>query len=129
VSSLARFGLVGTAAAAVHMGLVWLLVSQWQVAALVANVLGFLLAFGVSFVGHHRFSFGAQQARARQALPRFALVALLGFGANELLYAMLLRAGLEYRLALFLVLLAVALMTWLLSRFWAFRAEHPPTPI
>lgn len=122
MSSVTWFGLVGATAAAVHMALVWLLVSQWQMAALAANVLGFVLAFGVSFVGHHRLSFAAQRASARQALPRFALVALLGFGVNELLYALLLRAGLEYRLALFLVLLAVALMTWALSRFWAFRA-------
>ena len=121
MSSLAWFGLVGAAAAAVHMGVVWLLVSQWQVPALAANVLGFVLAFGVSFVGHHRLSFGAQQASAKQALPRFAAVALLGFVSNEALYAVLLGAGIEYRLALFLVLLAVAAMTWLLSRFWAFR--------
>ncbi|MCV2368106.1 GtrA family protein [Roseateles oligotrophus] len=127
MSSLLWFGLVGAAAAAVHMVAVWLLVSSWQMAALIANVLGFLLAFGVSFVGHHRLSFGAQEASARQALPRFALVALLGFAANELLYALLLATGLEYRLALFLVLLAVALMTWLLSRFWAFRADRGPT--
>ncbi|MCV2358109.1 GtrA family protein [Paucibacter sp. TC2R-5] len=129
MSSLAWFGLVGAAAAAVHLSVVWLLVSQWQLAALVANVLGFVLAFGVSFVGHHRLSFGAQQARASQALPRFALVALLGFAANELLYALLLAAGLDYRLALFLVLLAVAAMTWLLSRFWAFRTTRTPTPL
>jgi putative flippase GtrA len=132
MSSLLWFGLVGASAAAVHISVVWLLVSQWQLAALVANVLGFLLAFAVSFVGHQRLSFAAQQASVRQALPRFALVALLGFAVNEMLYALLLAAGLEYRFALLLVLLAVAVMTWLLSRFWAFRASHasyepPPT--
>ncbi|MCV2353244.1 GtrA family protein [Paucibacter sp. B2R-40] len=126
MSSLLWFGLVGASAAAVHLSVVWLLVSKCQMAALLANVLGFVLAFGVSFVGHHRLSFGAQQARALQALPRFALVALLGFAVNELLYALLLAAGLDYRLALFLVLLAVAAMTWMLSRFWAFRSTRTP---
>ncbi|MCV2348397.1 GtrA family protein [Paucibacter sp. Y2R2-4] len=123
MSSLVWFGLVGASAAAVHLGVVWWLVEQFHLAALLANVLGFLLAFCVSFVGHHRFSFAAQQAQVRQALPRFAAVALLGFVSNEALYALLLRAGLEYRLALFLVLVAVAGMTWLLSRFWAFRSN------
>ncbi len=123
MNSLAWFGLIGASAAAVHMGMVWWLVEQFQMPALLANVLGFLLAFCVSFVGHHKLSFAAQQAQVRQALPRFAAVALLGFVSNEALYALLLRAGLEYRLALFLVLVAVAGMTWLLSRFWAFRAD------
>ncbi|MEJ6004235.1 GtrA family protein [Paucibacter sp. AS339] len=123
MSSLAWFGVIGASAAAVHMGVVWGLVSQLQWPALAANVLGFLLAFCVSFLGHHRLTFAAQQSSAKQALPRFAAVALLGFISNESLYALLLKAGMEYRLALFLVLLAVAAMTWLLSRFWAFRSR------
>ncbi|MDC8785106.1 GtrA family protein [Roseateles koreensis] len=123
MNSLLWFGLVGASAAAVHFMVVWLLVSQWQVAALAANVLGFLLAFWVSFVGHHRLSFAAQQATVRTSLPRFALVASLGFVSNELLYALLLSWGMEYRLALFAVLVAVAVMTFVLSRFWAFRAR------
>ncbi|MBY0235445.1 MAG: GtrA family protein [Burkholderiaceae bacterium] len=121
MSSLLWFGLVGASAAAVHFSVVWLLVSQWQLPALAANVAGFLIAFGVSFLGHHRLSFAAQQATVKSALPRFALVAVLGFVCNELLYAMLLGMGLEYRLALLIVLVAVAVMTWVLSRFWAFR--------
>lgn len=124
MSSLVWFGLVGASAAAVHFGVVWLLVSQWQLPALLANVLGFATAFGVSFLGHHRLSFAAQRASGRQALPRFALVALLGFASNELLYALLLSLGMEYRLALVLVLVAVAAMTWLLSRHWAFRPQR-----
>jgi putative flippase GtrA len=121
VKSLLWFGAVGASAAAVHFGVVVLAVNHLELAPLLANVLGFVLAFCVSFVGHHRLSFAAQQASGRQALPRFALVALLGFGSNELMYAVLLELGVEYRLALFLVLLAVAAMTWLLSRHWAFK--------
>ena len=115
------FGLVGASAALVHMGLVWWLVARFEAAPLLANVLGFCVAFCVSFVGHHRRTFAVHAASVRHALPRFLLVALLGFSANELLYAALLQLGVEYRLALFLVLVAVAGMTWLLSRYWAFR--------
>jgi len=121
VRSLLWFGAVGASAAAVHFGVVVLVVKLLELAPLLANVLGFMLAFGVSFVGHHRLSFAAQQASGRQALPRFAMVALLGFASNELMYAVLLGLGVEYRLALFLVLLAVAVVTWLLSRHWAFK--------
>nr|WP_316639273.1 GtrA family protein [uncultured Roseateles sp.] len=115
------FGLMGAAAALVHLGLVWCLVARGGLAPLLANGAGFCAAFVVSFIGHHRRSFAAQHVPWRQALPRFLLVALLGFAANEALYALLLRSGLDYRLALFLVLGLVAGMTWLLSRHWAFR--------
>ncbi len=121
MKSLLWFGAVGGSAAAVHFAVVWLLVGTWQWPALAANVMGFLLAFGVSFVGHHRLTFAAQQADGRQALPRFFGVALLGFTCNELLYALLLHVGVEYRLALLVVLVAVAAMTWWLGRHWAFR--------
>lgn len=120
---LVWFGLVGASAAAVHLGTVWLLVSRLELAPLSANVLGFCAAFVVSFIGHHRRTFASHAAPLSQALPRFLMVAVLGFVCNEILYALLLLLGLEYRLALFLVLVAVAGMTWLLSRYWAFRHQ------
>ncbi|MBB4844907.1 putative flippase GtrA [Paucibacter oligotrophus] len=123
MKSLLWFGVVGASAAAVHFGVVWILVENWALPALAANVAGFLLAFGISFAGHHRLSFAAQQATVRESLPRFAAVAVLGFASNELLYALLLGLGMEYRLALLLVLVGVAAMTWMLSRFWAFRTR------
>lgn len=120
---LVWFGLVGASAALVHLGTVWLLVSQFGLVPLLANVLGFCVAFVVSFIGHHQRTFASQAAPLSQALPRFLLVAVLGFVCNEILYALLLHLGMEYRLALFLVLVAVAGMTWLLSRYWAFRHQ------
>lgn len=113
------FGLVGASAAVVHLGTVWLLVAQLELVPLLANVLGFCAAFVVSFVGHHQRTFASHAAPVSQALPRFFMVALLGFACNEVLYALLLHLGMEYRFALFLVLVAVAGMTWLLSRYWA----------
>ena len=124
MKSMLWFLAVGGSAAAVHFGVVLLLVSQHQTPALAANVAGFLIAFCVSFLGHQRLTFAAGAASARQSLPRFAAVALLGFVSNELLYALLLALGVDYRLALLAVLVAVAGMTWLLSRYWAFAARR-----
>lgn len=123
MNSMLWFLAVGGSAAAVHFGVVLLLVSQHQAPALAANVLGFLVAFCVSFLGHHRLTFAGGSASARQSLPRFAAVAVLGFVSNELLYALLLALGFDYRLALLAVLVTVAGMTWLLSRYWAFAAR------
>ena len=123
MKSMLWFLAVGGSAAAVHFGVVLLLVSNYQTPALAANVVGFLIAFCVSFLGHHRLTFGDAAASARQSLPRFAAVAVLGFASNEVLYALLLALGVDYRQALLAVLLIVAGMTWLLSRHWAFAAK------
>lgn len=118
------FGMVGAGAAGLHLGLVWYLVAQFALPPLLANVLGFCAAFVLSFVGHHQRTFAAHATPVRHALPRFMAVAVLGFCCNEVLYALLLHLGMEYRIALFLVLVAVAGMTWLLSRYWAFRRHE-----
>ena len=91
----------------------------------IAFVLGFLAAFAVSFVGHRRWSFPAEGRPVAPALRRFAVVAVSGFALNESAYAVLLRSTqLDYRVALFIVLVAVAGLTWLAGRYWAFT--HRP---
>lgn len=116
---------VGCSAAAVHWCIVVLLVSQWQWQPLSANVLGWLVALGVSFTGHHRLTFGDLNAAFLPAARRFILVSALGFAINEASYALLLQWGVQrYDLALAVVLVGVAIATYLLSRHWAFlRSE------
>ncbi|ANJ66195.1 hypothetical protein A9404_01335 [Halothiobacillus diazotrophicus] len=123
--SLFFFGLVGLTAAGVHLAVVWVLVSQTGMAALLANPAGFFVAFWVSFFGHRHASFAREEPHPiRQALPRFALVAVLAFLANEFLYALLLAfTPLPYTVALFLVILVVAVGTYLASRLWAFPLD------
>jgi hypothetical protein len=49
------------------------------------------------------------------------LVALLSFAVNEFLFGLLLRfTTLDYRIALGMVLVAVAALTFVLARYWAF---------
>lgn len=126
LQSLVIFGAVGVAAAVVHLSVVWALVSQWSIPALLANPVGFFVAFWVSFFGHRHGSFKADEPHPiRRALPRFALVAVTGFFGNELLYAALLAwTPLPYTVALFIVIAIVAVATYLSSRFWAF-SEQP----
>jgi len=125
LQSLVIFAAVGVAAAAVHLAVVWAMVSQWSIPALMANPVGFFVAFWVSFFGHRHGSFKADEPHPmRRALPRFALVAVAGFIANELLYAALLTwTSLHYTVALFIVIAVVAVATYLSSRFWAFSVQ------
>lgn len=123
IAQLTRFGIVGGAAMAVHWLVVTLLVPA-GLAPLGANAIGFGVAFNVSYLGHRNWTFAGAHAH-RTAFWRFLAVALTSFALNEVLYALLLR-WLEYRLALALVLVAVAALTFALSRLWAFR--HPGQP-
>lgn len=120
------FGVVGVSAMLVHFGVVaWLLVPLGM-APLQANVLGFLIAFQVSYWGHRQQTFQARHIPHRQALPRFFGVACLSFVVNEAMYGLLLRfTPLNYRAALLLVLIVVAALTFALSKLWAFRGTPP----
>ena len=111
---------VGGAAAATHMGVFALAHSHmWPE---VANALGFVIAFFVSFAGHRLLSFQDAGTDMATSFRRFGVTALAGFASNELVFVLLLR-GLELPslLALFLALLFAAGQTFVLSRFWAFR--------
>jgi putative flippase GtrA len=119
----AAFIVVGCVAFAVHFSVVSALVPAGM-PPLAANVVGFLCAFGVSFLGHERWSFPARTRDRARAVRRFFIVASCGFVFNETLYGVLLGStGLGYRLALFAVLLLTAVATFVSSRYWAFADD------
>ncbi|GAA0777239.1 hypothetical protein GCM10009108_12610 [Castellaniella ginsengisoli] len=94
-------------------------------APLAANVVGWLVAFGVSFAGHYRLTFRHQHAPLVRAASRFFLVSALGFAVNEAAYATLLHlTAIRYDVLLALVLIGIAGMTFILGRYWAFRHSH-----
>ncbi|AOZ51859.1 GtrA family protein [Chromobacterium vaccinii] len=121
------FGVVGVSAMLLHFALVTLVLVPLGVPPLVANALGFLGAFQLSYWGHRRFTFAAGHVPHRQALPRFFGVSCLSFCVNEAMYFALLRlTPLDYRVSLAVVLFAVAALTFLLGKLWAF-ASAPQT--
>ena len=119
ISQLFRFGCVGAAAAAVHLSVVALLVATLGMAPLWANVAGFGVAIQVTYFGHRNWTFRA--VKRGGDYQRMLLVSLVSFALNEALYAVLLHTTpLDYRLALVLVLVAVAVLTFIGSRIWVF---------
>ncbi|MDD2925769.1 GtrA family protein [Rhodoferax sp.] len=111
---------VGGAAALTHMGVFALAQSHmWPE---LANAMGFVIAFFVSFAGHRHLSFRDAATSVATSFQRFAVTALAGFASNEMMFVLLLRGlGLPALLALFLALVFAAGQTFVLSRFWAFR--------
>lgn len=116
---------VGGAAAATHLAVVFLLVQGLAMAPLAANVLAFLVAFVVSYNGHALFTFASGAARGWSVVAKYFAVACLSFGVNEVLYWIALHwLHWHYFWSLLGVLVLVAVGTFVLSKFWAFRA--PP---
>ncbi len=119
------FVIVGCAAAATHWAVAVACVAHGDLAPRVANVVGWLVAFGVSFTGHYRLTFRLQRAPLRRAAVRFFMVSALGFAVNEAAYAALLYlTAIRYDILLALVLIGIAAMTFILGRYWAFRHSH-----
>ena len=115
------FGVVGVTAMLVHLGSVSLLLVPMGVPPLMANVVGFLIAFQVSHAGHQRLTFSRHEAPVARSRGRFFGVALTSFVVNEIMYWALLRfTSLDYRIALAIVLIAVAALTFVIARHWAF---------
>lgn len=119
-----QFVLVGGSAAATHLVVVGLLVWLTGMAPLTANVLGFLVAFIVSYNGHAWLTFSRANARGWATMARFFAVASLSFVVNEVLYAAVLSwLHWNYFWGLAFVLVVVAMGTFVLSKFWAFKAR------
>lgn len=116
------FIIVGCAAAATHWAVAVACVAGAGLRPLVANVVGWLVAFCVSFTGHYRLTFRHQHAPLARAAVRFFMVSALGFAVNETAYAALLKwTTIRYDILLALVLIAIAGLTFILGRYWAFR--------
>jgi putative flippase GtrA len=111
---------VGGTAALTHMGVFAL--AQQTLWPEVANALGFVIAFFVSFGGHRLLSFKDAGTSVATSFRRFVITALAGFASNEVVFVLLLRGlGMPPLLALFVALVFAAGQTFVLSRFWAFR--------
>jgi putative flippase GtrA len=122
---LSWFVMVGVCASLVHWLVVVTLVSQANWAPLVANIMGWLVAFVVSFTGHYQLTFRAQHAGLGKSLPRFFLISAFGFLINEASYAFTLKnTELPYELLLGVILVSVAILTFIFSRLWAFTAHR-----
>lgn len=117
-----KFGCIGTAAAGVHMGVVALLV-PYGLHPLLANIVGFITAFNVSYFGHRFWTFDNNTTLShKESASRFWIIAVTSFAINETLFFLFLHyTALPYLAALFVVLIMVTPITFILSRLWAFR--------
>lgn len=116
-----RFGIVGVTAAIVNYLIVILLVELLNWLPLTANVIGFALSFQVSYLGHRFWTFSHKQHNL-QSLPKFILVATMGFACNESVLALMLHyMTLSYTISLIVSILTGAILTFICGKLWAFK--------
>lgn len=121
VAQIFRFGVVGLSAAFVHFGVVVLLVQNFKLTPLNANIFGFLIASQVSYWGHRIWTFAARDTLHSVAFPRTLLVQILNFAANQTLFYIFLTLHLPYTIALIVVLTVLPVFTFISNKFWVFR--------
>ncbi len=115
-----RFALTGGGATLVHLTVAMLLI-RLGVFPLIGNAVAFATAFMVSFWGHHLFTFAGHGAAAITVFRRFAVVASIGFLANEAgLFLLLMTGVVQPQAAVLLSTAFAAVCTFILSHFWAF---------
>ncbi len=85
ILQLIRFGLVGFVATLTHASILWTLVEKSQVPATIATLLGYLVAFAVSYLGHYYITFQSRRGHKR-TFPRFALVAIGGASLHGMIF-------------------------------------------
>ena len=121
VLTMSRFTLVGIVATCVHISIVWVLIEQFSIETLLANLAAFLTAFIVSFTGQHLWTFRSNRSW-RSAFTRFFPVSSFGFVLNNIVLISLLDLGLmSDSHAAILSACIIPVVTYLAGRFWAFK--------
>lgn len=118
-----RFLLIGALATLTHLACALLLAWAFpDISIYLVNATAFAVAFVVSFYGHTHVTF-----RRGGKMSRFLLVALAGFGLNNLLLHGAKSLGAPPVLALALAIGLVPVFTYIASSLWAFSVK-PSAP-
>jgi putative flippase GtrA len=88
-----------------------------------ASVIGYAASVGVSYFGNSRFTFRRRAMHGAQ-FARFAAISLAGLAVNQaIVFTGVHLLGWRLWQALIPVVLIVPASTFLMSKFWAFRAR------
>jgi len=117
---LARFSAVGVLVTVIHIGVAMIAVTVADANPTVGSMMGYVVAFLVSYVGHFRFTF-AVPGRYRDYLLKFAVTSLASFvlstGVVGFATTIL---KIDYRPVLLSLAIVVPVCNYLANRFWVF---------
>ena len=125
---IVRFGIVGVAATLTHVGVAQLSHVLLSQPPLLANVIGFLVAFAVSYGGHYHWTFESDLPH-RRSLPRFLLVSLSAFIVSEfIVWSATGPLGMPMSIAMGAVAIIVPLTSYIVNHAWTFASALPEQP-
>jgi putative flippase GtrA len=117
-----RYGLVGVIAALVHITVALVLHKLWQINPFWSNAAGVFAGFLTAYTGHINYSFNNKGSH-KQRLPRYAITSLTGMILQQSGVLLLVNHWqLDYSTqALPVLMVAVTMVTFLMSKLWVFR--------
>jgi putative flippase GtrA len=125
IRQLRWFVAVGAAASATHWLTAVACIAWFKAPPFLGNFIGWSVAVVVSFSGHYFLTFRHQTKSMRHAIRRFLILSAGGFAVNQFAFINLLATtGIPYYWLLAFILVAIAALTFVVSRYWAFR--HSP---
>jgi putative flippase GtrA len=122
-----RFAATGIAAMALHTLVFLVLVEAARLRPVLAAMLAFLAALGLSYAGNRRWTFRSAAPAGPQVL-KFSVVAAVGFALNvAVTYVTVDVLALSYWYALALVVATVPAASFAANHLWVFGLPGTPT--
>ncbi len=116
-----RFGLVGIISTLLHMTVAFLLHYGLDASPQISNFTAFCFAWAVSYTGHFKWTFGGQ-SQHRDSAPKFMITSLIGLALNlSIVWLVSDFMKLPFYYAIGLVVTIIPIMSFFLSKFWAFK--------
>lgn len=123
VAQISRFGVVGVISMFCHGVSLVFWIEVIGLSPVVSNSIAFLTAFGVSYLGHYNWTFRSDSDHAK-SLPKFFMIAVSGFVLNGIIMdAATNKFGLHYSWGFLMIVVAIPLLTYFVSRFWVFDSH------
>ncbi|AMO57364.1 hypothetical protein GZ77_15715 [Endozoicomonas montiporae] len=117
-----KFTVVGAFAALVHLITLWLGVNFLALDPVIGNIIAFVFAFTASFCGQSLWTFNHKSHNPSAALRYLMVQLLCSFLLNQSFYTLLIvYTSLHYLVSSFIVLITIPVITFTLSKYWAFR--------
>src|SRR5262245_58428105 len=116
------FTLVGIISTGIHLLLVYVMVRFFNVPPLIANTIAYGITVHVSYLGHRYVTFAHVANDRYLRYCHYAAVSILAFLLNEFLYFLCLYyLPIHYFVSLMIVIILVAIFTFVASKWWACR--------
>jgi putative flippase GtrA len=122
IRQVTSFGAVGICATLTHVTIAWFAAASMGSHYLVANLLGALAAFFVSFLGNALLTFRSARPLSHSA-PRYVVVTLTGYALASAIMAVVERLGWPGYVYAALVLCIVPPTNLALAKLWVFAPE------